>query len=98
MALKKEIILENGIILNYHRIAEIQNEVNGKTKLLIYSYLNKDQRDREKQEKSIAQIYRVGSLEKLNYNDKLTITQAYEYLKTIDKYKDAEDVFENNEI
>lgn len=98
MALKKEIVLDNGIMLNYHRIGEIQNIVNGKTKLVIYSYINQEQRNREKNREAMYydDIYRITNLETLDYNDKLTIREAYEYLKTTEKYKDAEDVFEEN--
>ncbi len=100
MALKKEIILENGISMNYHRIAEIQNVVNGKTILVIYSYVNQNQRNREKnnQLRYSDDIYKIIDRVITDYNDKLDIVSAYEYLKTIENYKDAEDIFEDDEI
>ena len=100
MALKKEIILQNGVTMNYHRISEIQNVVNGKTTLVIYSYINEEQREREKNHKIMYSddIYKIADYMYLDYNDTLTIKEAYEYLKTTDKYKDSEDIFEESDI
>lgn len=103
MALQKDITLENGITLSYHRIAEIQNIINDNTKLKVISYINKEQRSKEvlPTDYSLREdIYKLISFEELPYNDTLTIQEAYDYLKTIEKYSDAEDVFEvenNNE-
>ena len=100
MALKKTIILSNGVPMSYHRISEIQNIVNGKTKLVIYSYVNQEQRDREKNHeiRYSDDIYRTTDYAMLDYNDKLTIKDAYEFLKTTEKYDCAEDVFEDESI
>lgn len=99
MALKKTIILNNGIPLNYHRISEINNIVNKNTVLTIYSYVNKKQREREKNNdyKYPDEIFKITDYAVLPYNDKLTIQEAYEYLKTTEKYEGAEDVFEEKE-
>lgn len=101
MALKKDIILENGVIMTYHRIAEIQNTVNFNTTLVIYSYINQEQRNKEKKlqispSRVLSSLYRITDYVNLEYNDNLSITEAYEYLKTTDKYSGAEDIFENN--
>ena len=99
MALKKTIILPNGVPMEYHRIAEIQNIVNNQTQLVIYSYVNQEQRNREKNHeiRYSDDIYRTTDYAMLDYNDKLTIKEAYEYLKTTEKYEGAEDVFEEGD-
>lgn len=100
MALKKDIEQENGVILSYHRIAEIENIVNDSTKLKIISYVNQKQRQKEINAGMYgdARIYIMTSEEKLNYNDTLSIKEAYNYLKTTDTYKGAEDVFEEDDL
>ncbi|MDV3426959.1 MAG: hypothetical protein LIR50_07200 [Bacillota bacterium] len=95
MALIKPIKQNNGIILSYHRIHDIKNIVNDKTIICVYSYVDKEEREKEKilVEGFIPKylVYVVMSEEELEYNDNLSIKQAYEYLKTLDKYKDAQD-------
>ena len=100
MALEKTIILSNGVPMNYHRISEIKNIVNRNTQLEIISYVNQEQRNREKnyEIRYADDIYKVVSQIKIEYNDKLDIKSAYEYLKTTEKYQNAEDIFEENEI
>lgn len=101
MGLKKTIIQSNGIPLNYHRIGNITNVVNDKTYINVISYVNNQEREKEKtifkNHPFRHEIYRVYSSEVIDYNDTLTITSAYEYLKTIEKYTGAEDVYEVNE-
>ena len=82
--------------MSYHRIAEIQNRVNYGTILIINSYINQEQRNREKnyEIKYSDDIYKVTDKVGIEYNDTLDIVSAYNYLKTTEKYKDAEDVFE----
>lgn len=96
MALKKTIILENGIPMNYHRIVEINNIVNRGTFLKIRSYVNEEQRLKEKNKeiRYSDDIYIIDDYTVLEYNDKLSIKEAYEFLKTTEKYQGAEDVFE----
>ena len=100
MALKKEIILENGIPMNYHRISQINNIVNVGTQLIIFSYVNQEQRNREKNKeiRYSDEIYKITDAVLISYNDTLKIEDAYEYLKTTDKYKDAEDIFEETNM
>lgn len=101
MALKKDIKLENDIVLSYHRIANIDNKINEKTTIIIYSYINQFQRDRQKEgvqiSNGISDIYMVPSNVSIEYNQKLTVKEAYDYLKTLDMFKDAEDVYEEED-
>ena len=113
MALQKEIKLDNGIVLNYHRIASLNKLTNISNTIEVSSYINKDEREKEKQYQNL----QLKSLEpetitneekaqlqnginvlvetdyiQMEYNDGQTIEEAYNYLKTLDKYKDSIDV------
>lgn len=135
MGLKKEIELDNGVILNYHRVVSLNKITNILNTIEVNSYISASQREKEKayqelQLKSaniaaaqVAQktdIDEDGNLvssgnqieslteaeqEALNqginvlvitdfinipYDEKMTIQTAYEYLRTTEKYKDAE--------
>lgn len=96
MALSKIIIQNNGIPLSYHRISDIKNVINDKTYINVISYVNKDQREKEQNQPKYSpnkeEIYKVFSNEQVEYNDTLTIQEAYEYLKTLPKYENAEDI------
>ena len=113
MALKKEIKLENGIILNYHRITSLNKLTNIMNTIEVNSYISESQRDKEKKYQELQLKSASGEelteeekaeLEKginvlveadyinVEYDANMTIETAYEYLKTLDKYKDAEDI------
>ena len=49
MALKKEMILENGITLNYHRVVSVNNITNQQSMIEVASYINEEQRIKEKE-------------------------------------------------
>ena len=112
MAIEKEIELENGIVLNYHRISSLNKITNMSNNLEINSYINDNQREKERhyqdlQKRSanneILSEEEQEELEKginvlveaefisIPYDEEMTIEDAYEYLKTIEKYEDAED-------
>ena len=99
MALKKDIKLDNGIILTYHRVVSVNSIVNRQSMIEVGSYLNKEEREKERE------WYNSGSADRLNvyigtkyyikdYDKELNVDNAYEYLKTLDDFADAEDVFE----
>lgn len=93
MAIKKDIELDNGIVLSYHRISKIENIVNDKTKLEIISYINQNQREREiEANDDSVNVLKLTTTEELEYNDTLTIEDAYNYLKTTEKYENSIDV------
>lgn len=113
MALQKEIELENGIILNYHRIASLNKITNISNNIEVNSYVSESQREKEKAYQEL-QIKNASEeelteeekeeLEKginvlveadyitIPYDENMTIENAYEYLKTTEKYKEAEDI------
>lgn len=99
MALKKDKVLNNGIVLTYHRVVSVNSIINQQSLIEVGSYLNKEQRDKEKE------WYASGGMNDLNvyisttyyykdYDKELNVDNAYEYLKTLDEFKDAEDIFE----
>ena len=113
MALQKEIEMENGIVLNYHRITSLNKITNQNNTIEVNSYIHEVQREKEKEYQDIQKKNAEGKeltpeekkLLKIGinvlveadfitkeYNETETIENAYDYLKTLDKYKDAEDV------
>lgn len=97
MALKKDITLDNGIVLNYHRVVSVNNVTNKTSIIEVASYINEEQRNKEKE------WYETNSQEDMNvyintkfysteYNKELNVDNAYEYLKTLEEFKDAEDI------
>ena len=101
MALKKEIILENGIILNYHRVVSVNNITNQQSVIEVASYINEAQREKEKEwYEEPADWEQRGDMNVLietkfyttEYNKELNVDNAYEYLKTLPEFENAEDV------
>jgi len=101
MALIKTIELENGISLNYHRISSINKVTNSTTVIEVASYISKEKREEEKEK--IKQGQEFGEAIPMNilietsyfskeYDESEKIKELYEYLKTIERFKDAEDI------
>lgn len=94
MALSKQIELENGVTTTYHRIVSINNITNVQTNIEIASYTSKEKREEEKQAIENATSMNVfinTQYINKNYTADFNIEQAYEYLKTLDRFEDAED-------
>lgn len=95
MALKKEIELNNGIILNYHRIVSINKITNVQIVIEVASYTSEEKREIEKEALKNGEPFDVyihtGYLNK-EYDETDTIENLYEYLKETDMFKDAEDI------
>lgn len=111
MALIKEIELENGITLNYHRIASLNKIINVNNNIEVNSYTSEAQRNKEKEYQKI-QLKNINGEElteqeaeildnginvfveseyiQLAYDENMTIENAYDYLKTLDKYINSE--------
>lgn len=95
MALCKEIELGKGVKANYHRIKNIVIIVNDTIQILVSSYANQEKREEEKlpveagQEPIFNSIYNEIII--APYTEEFNVKEAYEFLKTTDKYKDAED-------
>lgn len=98
MALKKKIVLENGITINYHRIVSL-NKITNQTNIIeVASYTSEKKRLEEKQyyesteEAKTMDVFINTTYINKKYDENETITEAYNYLKTLEQFKDAEDV------
>lgn len=100
MALSKKIELENGVTVNYHRIVTINKVTNSSTIIEVASYTSEEKRQEEIE--ALAKGQETGEAVPMNifidttilnkeYNETDTIKDLYEYLKTTEKFKDAED-------
>ena len=95
MALLKQIELDNGIILNYHRIVAITKVTNHSTILEVAGYTSKEKRDQEISQLMNGEevtVYIDTSFMSADYDENTTIKDWYDYLKTTEKYLDSEDV------
>lgn len=102
MAIKKKVIASNGVVTEYHRIALIQMEVNQQNTILVHSYLSEDGRQIEKDYANgkyndidfgmMEWPYVEATYHNCDYDGDMTISKAYEWLKTLSEYKDAEDI------
>jgi hypothetical protein len=101
MALSKKIEKDNGVITNYHRIVSINEIVNEQTLIEVASYTSEEKRQEEIQaletsrnggEYPQTDIYIDTEYLAKEYNEKDgNIEDAYNYLKTLDKFKGAKD-------
>ena len=101
MALKKKITASNGIVLEYHRVALINIEVNQQNTYLVHSYLHADGRQIEKDYASGLYLDEEANMHfpyvnyqyiHTPYDGTMTIEKVYEYLKTLPQFEGAEDV------
>lgn len=94
MALLKAIELDNGVILNYHRIVTITKITNHSTVLEIAGYTSQAKREQEVQQFENGEeitVYIDTTFMSVDYDEETTIKDWYAYLKTTDKYSGAED-------
>ena len=90
MALRKDITQMDGIVTSYHRIAFTQITTNRQNSITVFSYINEDARDEEKEE-IVVQPYCQSKTYETGYDQTMTIDSAYEYLKTLPEFEGAED-------
>lgn len=97
MALKKEITLDNGIVLNYHRVVSVNNITNIQSTIEVASYINEEQRNKEKEwyeseDKGDMNVFIDSKFYIKEYDKDLNVDNAYEYLKTLEEFEGAEDI------
>ena len=102
MAIKIPVNESNGVVTEYHRIALLSIDVHNQNNILVHSYLSADGRQVEKDyaaglyndvEAGLMQFpYVMASYISTDYDETMTLTKAYEYLKTLPKFAGAEDV------
>lgn len=89
MALKKEIRQSDGVVTNYHRILYIQSTINSHESIAVVSYVDEIGRVMEN---NGDRPYRTAVTYEKEYEENMTIEDAYKYLKTLSEYEDAEDI------
>lgn len=93
MGLKKQIVLKNGVITNYHRIVSINKITNQNTLIEIASYTSEQKREEEKEcyknNKEMNVFINTTYMSK-EYNETDTIEDCYKYLKGTENFKDSE--------
>lgn len=113
MALQKQIELENGVVINYHRVTSLNKITNISNTIEVSSYTNENQRLKEKAYQDLQKRQANGeelteeeqlqlnqgidvfiNTEYINlpYDEAMTIENAYDFLKSLDKYAEAIDV------
>lgn len=102
MAIKIQVTADNGIVTEYHRIALLSIDVNQKNTILIHSYLSESGRQIEKDyadgkyddlEEGLMKFpYVDAQYLDAEYDGEMTISKAYEYIKSLPQFKGAEDV------
>lgn len=96
MALKKKIKKPNGIELEYHRVAMVKIDTNQQVSILILSYLSEDGRELEKTPPvngvEPAFPYMDAEYKTFDYDENMSIKNAYEWLKKQPEFEGAEDV------
>lgn len=94
MALIKEIVLDNGITVNYHRVVSVENVTNQLSIIEVASYTSESKRLEEKEKLANNEpmdIFIYTEYISLEYTQDLNVDTAYEYLKTLDKFAGAID-------
>ena len=98
MALLKSIKLNNGITINYHRIVSINKITNNTTIIEVGSYIDEVERQKEvdyynsTEENKQMNVFIETNYVQKEYNETDTIEELYDYLKTTEMFKDAENV------
>lgn len=102
MAIKKKVTLPNGVITEYHRIAMIKIDINQQNTILIHSYLSEAGRQIEKdyaagkyrdlEEGMMNWPYVDAQYLNCDYDGEMSISKAYEWLKTQPQFVGAEDI------
>jgi hypothetical protein len=97
MGLLKQIELENGIVVNYHRVVSINKITNNSNVIEVASYTSKEKREEEKtyyesqeQDKKMNVFIDTTFINK-EYVEDETIQEVYDYLKTTEKFENAKD-------
>lgn len=94
MALSKNIELNNGITVNYHRVVSVNNITNHSSIIEIASYTSKEKRQEEKsalENNQPMNIFIHSEYLNVPYNSNLNVNSAYAYLKGLEKFENSED-------
>lgn len=94
MALIKEIELDSGVVVRYHRIVVVNNVTNNANTIEVASYTSKAKREQEKEQlrnrEEVTAFIKKTFFEK-EYEEDFNVVSAYEYLKTLPEFDGATD-------
>lgn len=97
MALDKEIVLDNGIGLSYHRIEALHVYVNAQNTIEVHSYISEEKREEEAEaipEGKPHNVYKDARYFTTDYDPEMSIVTAYDYLKTLPEFQGAADIID----
>ena len=91
MALLKDVTQDDGVTTSYHRIQSVIINTNSHNSIIIVSYIDNDIREKEK-EGLILVPYQKAITYETKYDPDMSVEVAYDYLKTLNEFADAEDI------
>lgn len=91
MALFKEIRQDDGVTTKYHRILSLTKTVNRQNSIAVLSYVDQEARTSE-QALILTQPYCKSITYETTYDENMTISTAYDYLKALPQFEGAEDI------
>lgn len=94
MGLSKRVTLANGVQTNYHRIRTIMHDVGNKTLVDVVSYTSRAKREEEREAGGLIETCVAVDWHEHDYDDSLTVADAYEWLKTTPTFEGATDVLD----
>lgn len=106
MAIQKSIVNPDGIVTSYHRVVQVSSLINDSITIEVESYIDRSAREQQiafmeaqklgTEEGSVP--YTSASFYVADYVESgMTVVQAYAYLKSLDKFSGAVDVFESGQ-
>ena len=91
MALKKAIKQNDGVTTEYHRILAVTSTVNSHNQITVISYV--DEQARTDEIECIIELpYQKVFTYHTDYNENMSVKDAYEYLKSLDVFEGSEDI------
>ncbi len=94
MAIIKNITLDSGVMVNYHRVVSVNNVTNHASIIEVASYPNKAKRLEEKNalaNREEMNVFIDTHYIEIPYDEDLNVNSAYEYLKTTETYSNGTD-------
>lgn len=90
MALYKEVRQEDGVTTSYHRIAYLQITTNRQNSISVLSYVDDNARNRI--DDMVSEPYIKAITYETDYDENMTVEDAYKYLKTLTEFEGATDI------
>lgn len=91
MALLKSIKQADGVATSYHRILFVQKMTNHHNSIAVLSYVDEAARAEELSNVT-AQPYQKSITYETDYDENMTVSTAYDYLKTLPVFEGATDI------